>query len=79
MRITLYEFNLLPHQEQYNIIFNEGIFLDNRIEGDLSYALYAIDRFYVEVTYNNKENKIKGKKAFITGEILDRYITNFNW
>lgn len=79
MRITLYEFNLLPHQEQYNIIFNEGIFLDYRTEGDLSYALYAIDLFFAEVTYNNKDNRIIEKKTFITGGILDRYTTNFNW
>ena len=76
MKITLYEFKLLPHQEQYNIIFNEGIFLDHFINGNRRFALYAIDLFFVEVEYDSKKNKIKNSIAFKTGIILDKYSAN---
>ena len=73
MRITLYEFLALPEQEQYEIIFNKGEYIDLRIEGNKRYVHYAVDLFFVDVEYDNDENKILGKRAFVTGELLDKY------
>ena len=73
MKISLYEFLVLPDQEQYNIVFNTGEFVDFQIDGNKRFALYAIDMFFVEVEYNNKKNIIVDKKAFVTGVILTKY------
>jgi len=73
MKITLYEFLVLPDQEQYDIIFNIGEFLDVSLEENKRFVLYAVDLFFVEVEYNSIENRIVNKRAFVSGEILDKY------
>lgn len=72
-KISLYEFLVLPEQEQYYIVFNKGKFIDFQIEGNKRFALYAIDMFFVEVEYDNKKNIIINKKAFVAGVILNKY------
>lgn len=72
--MTLYEFNILEQQEQYETVLNGlGVYLDNFISGVKRYNLYAIDKFFVEVEYNTTKNKIVGLTAFKTGNKLDRY------
>lgn len=74
MKISLYEFLALSDQEQYHITLTKGEFLDIRVEGKRKFLLYAIHRFFVEVEYNDVENKIINKRAFVTGELLNKYV-----
>ena len=39
----------------------------------IKFALYAVSMFWVEVTYDAKDNRIKGIKSFVGGETLDMY------
>lgn len=71
--MTLYEFNLLPNQDQYELVFTKGEYVTNREEGGIRFALYAIYWFFVEIEYDIKNNKIVGKRSFITGKLLDKY------
>lgn len=73
MKIDLYDFLTLQDQEQYDLVFTEGVFIDYKIEGDQRFALYAIEMFFVEVEYDNLNNTIKNKLAFKTGSTLDKY------
>lgn len=73
MKITLYEFLALKDQEQYDLVFTEGVFIDYKIEDNKRFALYAIEMFFVEVEYDNLNNTIKNKIAFKTGRILEKY------
>ncbi len=43
------------------------------LEGNKRFVLYVIDLFFVEVEYDNTENRIINKRAFVSGEILDKY------
>lgn len=72
-KFTQYEFLALPELEQYDVILTIGEFLEIRIEENKIFILYAVDRFFVEVEYDNLENKIINKRAFVFGEILDKY------
>jgi hypothetical protein len=71
--MTLYEFNLLPEQNQYDATFRQGTFIDYKIIGYSRFALYAIDMFFVEVEYNTLTNEIKNLNSFKTGYLLDKY------
>lgn len=71
--MTLYEFNCLDKEFQFDTIFRFGIFLDVSITGNVRYALYAIDKFFVEVAYDSKKNSLSGCKSFMTGQLLDKY------
>ncbi len=74
--MTLYEFSRLSEQIQYDTIFKEGIILDVRVDQQGRFLLYALDKFFVEVEYSNKLNKIINKRTFKEGELLDKY-SNF--
>ena len=71
--LTLYQYKLLSDHEQYDLLFTQGDFLDMVIAGNSRFAVYALFKFFVEVEYNNKENKIIGLKSFVTGEIMEKY------
>lgn len=71
--MTLHEFKLKSDNEQYDIIFNEGQFVTFHLEKSRRFALYAVFKFFVEVEYDIKTNKITGKKSFIDGKLLGRY------
>lgn len=51
-RITLQEFLSLPDHEQFEILENEGKFIEDRSDGNTKTEVYAIDRFFVEVEVN---------------------------
>ncbi|MEO2081477.1 MAG: hypothetical protein ABGW88_08105 [Leeuwenhoekiella sp.] len=72
-KLNLYDFKLLSDHEQYDVVFNEGTFIDALIEESTRYALYAVDLFFVEIKYDVARNKIVGKTSFVTGEKLNRY------
>lgn len=72
-KISLYEFLALPDQEQFAIIFNKGNYIDFRLEEKKRFVLYAVELFFVEVEYDNEANKVINKRAFVSGEILDKY------
>ena len=71
--LTLYQYKLLSDHEQYDLLFTQGDFLDMIIAGNSRFAVYALFKFFVEIEYNNRENKIIGLKSFVTGEIMDKY------
>jgi hypothetical protein len=75
--MTLYEFNALDQQSKYDEVLNlSGLYLDNYINGNQRFNLYAIDKFFVEVEYNAETNRLVKIKGFTTGKLLDKY-TNF--
>ena len=69
----IYDFNILSEHDQYDTVFNKGRFVDTVTKGDVKYALYAVSMFWVEVTYDAKDNKITGIKSFISGKTMDKY------
>lgn len=74
--MTLYEFSRLSEQVQYDLTFKKGTFLDIKVEENSRFLLYALAKFFIEIEYCNKQNKIVAKRTFKEGELLDKY-TNF--
>ena len=75
--MTIYDFKLLPEQEQYRILFKEGDFITYRLEPNSRFALYALEKFFVEVEYDSKNNNIVNIVSFLSGEKLDIYSSKF--
>ncbi len=65
-RITLQEFLELPNHEQFEILENEGKFLEDRSDGNRKKLLYAVDRFYVEVALQNQKNRVTESESYQT-------------
>ena len=71
--MTLYEFNLLEDNNKYQTTWDLGEHIDTLITKEYRINLYAIDKFFVEVYYNPKTNKIEDIQSFIHGHSLDKY------
>jgi len=76
--MTLYEFNMLSDDEQLSAVWDKGIFLENHISKTEKINCYAIDKFFVEVVYDAKINKITEVRSFKEGHCLDKYFPNFS-
>ena len=69
----IYEYNILPGEKQWNTLRDKGKFLANLKVTDKSFSLCAIDKFFVEVTYDANDNRITDINSFMGGETLDKY------
>lgn len=69
----IYDFNILSDHEKYNTVFTKGQFVDSVKDGRITYVLYSISYFWVEVIYDNRINKILEIGSFVGGDTLNRY------
>ena len=76
-KITLYEFNQLPEQEQHAMLHSKGTFLEVIERGETKNVLYGLERFYVELEYNIKSNSITSLTTFKRGKKLDKYLDQY--
>ena len=51
--MTLYDFNNLTLEEKQAVVWEKGVFLDNYITKDIRINCYTIDKFFVEVVYDD--------------------------
>jgi hypothetical protein len=76
--MKLYEFLKLSEEEQYNATWDKGVLVDQFIEDNIAINLYSINEFFVEVYYDQIQNKILYKKTFKQGELLEKYLKKIN-
>jgi hypothetical protein len=72
--MTLYQFNALNEMQQAEAIWEYGVLLDSRIEGEYKHILYQIDSFYVELHYHMEHNTLKGARVFANPDHLQPYL-----
>lgn len=63
----------MTDHKQYDLVFSHGQFLTYHLEENKRYALYAINKFFVEIEYDVINNHIVNKVSFKSGKKLDRY------
>ena len=71
--MTLYKFNKLEINGRMEIVNQCGIFLDNFVTKKERINCYAVNKFFIEVLYNEETNTITEVKSFKTGKNLDKY------
>ena len=76
--MNLYDFLRLSEEEQYNATWDIGVLVDQFFTDGIAINLYAINEFFVEVYYDQSNNKILYKKHFKQGELLDKYLNRIN-
>ena len=78
--MTLEEFYDLDEMEQRETVWENGEFLDDRMDEDGVHrvALYQIFSFYVELFYNIEYNVLSKLIAFSDTEMLDVYLQQFS-
>ena len=78
MDITLYEFNLLSQFDKGDILYQFGVHISERKDGEFGYVLYQLNNFYVEVKYFNTRNEIIMLSVFSTTTNLEPYLNNID-
>lgn len=73
-KMGLYEFKILSDSEKADIVWEHGVFLSNRIEADYGINLYSPSNFYVEIWYNQPNNKIQRIRTFKSIKPLEPYL-----
>lgn len=68
------EFKWLDLPVQAHIIYQNGVYLSERIEDDLFVALYQIFDFYVEVYYRHRTAEIVKFISFHSDVLLEPYL-----
>ncbi|HVG40813.1 MAG TPA: hypothetical protein VM888_04300 [Chitinophagaceae bacterium] len=76
--MRLHQFKRLDKEEQGNTLWDKGVLLGIRREGEYKVLLYGIDGFYVEVFYCQKTSQVVELKSFLTTDMLTPYLDKIN-
>lgn len=72
--MTIYDFQLLPEQQQIEMLYKEGVYIGKRRESISCIILYQFESFYVEVYYRKYRSQIKYFHCFESTDYLDPYL-----
>jgi hypothetical protein len=75
--MKLFEYKRLNDEEQYHILWNDGVLIDACLDGNVKKLLYAIHNFYVELWYHRLTNKVMWKLSFKQGRLLEKYLEKY--
>jgi hypothetical protein len=72
--MTMYDFQLLPEQQQIEVLYDYGVYIGKRKAETSIILLYQLESFYVEVFYRKYRSHIKRLHCFESNELLDPYL-----
>ena len=72
--MTLAQFNKLKIEEQQKAVLINGIFLGERKDPPLRMMLYDMEKFYVEVFFLSRYNKVAWFNGFQSTKKLEPYL-----
>ena len=76
--MTLEQFNKLPIEQQQKAVLQKGVFLGERKDPPLRMMLYDMGRFYVEVFFLSRFNKVAWFNGFTSTDKLAPYLEKIN-
>lgn len=75
--MTIKKFRDLDEMEQHEAMWEYGVMVGDRIEGEYRIVLYQIFNFYIELYYHIELNVLRRLHTFDELEALDIYINKF--
>ena len=72
--MTLYQFIRMDEMEQGEALWEHGVHIADRDEGEHKLILYQIDAFYVEVWYHKEYNVVRKYRSFLSTDELEPYL-----
>jgi len=55
--LSFYEFTQLSKEEQYDLVFCEAESINSSFKNNVKFTVYRLYSFYVEVVYDNRDNR----------------------
>ncbi len=71
--MTIDEFNTFSKEVKLDVLLHKGVFLCYRTHRKQYIDLYQIEAFYVEVYYNQTQDRITKLKSFLSTDALKPY------
>lgn len=72
--MKMHDFQLLPEQDQIDILYQYGVYVGKRKEAFSVILLYQLESFYVEVFYRKYRSHVKRLHCFESTDLLDPYL-----
>ena len=72
--MKFYDYLPLSDEKQWDAICDKGIEIATVSDFEFKYTLYAIVRFFVEISYLKVTDERLEKNAFIEGERMEKYV-----
>jgi len=72
--MTLCEFRQLSYPQQIKLLYEEGTYIGKRKDKRLTFLLYQLASFYIEISYSLYRVKIAGLNFSESTEMLDPYL-----
>lgn len=63
-KISFFDFTILSEEQQFELVFKDGEFVDFKEVGVHRFVLYKLYSFFVEFQYNILQNTITSKVVF---------------
>jgi hypothetical protein len=67
-------FNALNQHNQQKTLLSQGVYIADRTTDDSQALLFALNGFFVEVTYNKEEDEIMNVNSFENTDDLAPYL-----
>ncbi|NAY92109.1 hypothetical protein GTQ34_09270 [Muricauda sp. JGD-17] len=71
--MELYDYLALDNEEQWDILWDKGEFVDTFVSFDCCYHLFSVNKFFIEVEIEPTNGTIIGKSEFIHGSKMNKY------
>jgi hypothetical protein len=72
--MKLLDFNHVPFEEKCELVAVEGRFLSYRYVENMKIYLYAVNDFFIEISFSPYHHKIISVDAFNNMDLLDPYL-----
>jgi hypothetical protein len=72
--MMMHDFQLLPEQEQINVLYQCAVYVGKRKDTFSIILLYQLESFYVEVYYRKYRSHVRHLHCFESTELLDPYL-----
>jgi hypothetical protein len=72
--MTLFDFQLLRQNEKVDVLYEQGVYIGKRKQGEATVLLYQLDSFYVEVFYKKYRCYVTKLHCFSSTSLLDPYL-----
>lgn len=72
--MTLFDFQLLEDSEKIDVLYEEGVYIGKRKDGNRTVLLYQLESFYVEVFYRKHRRYVTRVHCFSSTALLDPYL-----
>lgn len=76
--MTIKQFRELDEMEQHEAMWDNGVMVGDRLEGEHRIVLYQIFDFYLELYYHIELNVLRKLISFDRLDALDVYLNQFN-